>query len=246
MLWLTRTESDNQKAQQLFESAGYVCVAQPIFSLKPRALAPELRAQVLSLDNYNGVIFVSKMAAKQGLNAFDEYWPQFPAGQLWCAMGETTAAELEASGQTIIIADPPNSEGLIAQLSLDQLSGQKWLIVRGNGGRELLKKELEAKGATVDYLELYDRVSQLNDERIKQLINQSLSGIVVASTQAIGELASYARGDADLFELPIVVPGERAAKKAKAAGFANVITALSANNHELLNAWMQYKEDLHE
>jgi len=244
MLWLTRSGSESEQAKQLFESAGYQAIAQSIYRLDATELTAAQRTQILSLDNYDGVIFISKMAARSGIDAFAGYWPQYPARQVWCAMGESSAAELMNSGQTIVVADPPNSEGLLAQLSLEQLAGQKWLIVRGNGGRELLKTELEAAGACVDYLELYRRENLLTKAVTELLINQPLSGIVVASTQAIDQISTSFKGSQAIFTLPIVVPGERAASKAKAAGFSSVIEASSANDHELLKAWKQYKEDI--
>jgi uroporphyrinogen-III synthase len=50
-----------------------------------------------------------------------------------------------------------DSEALLAMPELAHMAGQRVLIVRGTGGRELLAEVLTARGAQVQYAEMYTR-----------------------------------------------------------------------------------------
>jgi uroporphyrinogen-III synthase len=54
-------------------------------------------------------------------------------------------------------ADGANSEALLAMPQLAHMSGQRVLIVRGAGGRDLLGDTLISRGAQVQYAEVYTR-----------------------------------------------------------------------------------------
>jgi uroporphyrinogen-III synthase len=75
------------------------------------------------------------------------------------AIGQPTAAALNAAGYRVSVmpAEGASSEELLAMPQLAHMSGQRVLIVRGSGGRELLAEALTARGAAVQYAEVYTR-----------------------------------------------------------------------------------------
>ena len=209
---------------------------EPLFAITELPLSPEGRTQVMALDEYAGVVFVSQTAIQLALPHFEQFWPQWPTRQHWCAMGKGSATLISAADHDALTANPATTEGLLAQEALQDVLDQRWLIVRGEGGRELLREALEARGARVEYLELYQRQSRVDEAGIQRLINSPLDGIFVSSTQALRELATLFAGK--LAQAPtLVVPGERAALMALSLGFCNVIEAVSAAEKDLVAAW---------
>jgi uroporphyrinogen-III synthase len=54
-------------------------------------------------------------------------------------------------------AEGADSEALLALPQLAHMTGQRVLIVRGTGGRDLLQEAMSARGAQVQYAEVYTR-----------------------------------------------------------------------------------------
>jgi uroporphyrinogen-III synthase len=113
------------------------------------------------------------------------------------------------------------------------------LIMRGEGGRELLAERLREQGASVDYLELYRRglpryVEGALPERIQ---SEHLNGLVVSSGQGFEHLYQLA-GSAwpELARLPLFVPSPRVAEMARAAGAQTVVDCRGASATALLTA----------
>ncbi len=243
MLWITRVGVDGELSAQAFQNKGYDAVHAPAFTIETLPISQSQKTMILNLDEYTGLIFVSKTAVELGINAIDQYWPQIPDRQRWCVMGAGSAMLVQNYGVCPIVALPPNSEGLLQQDILQRVEGQKWLIIRGEGGRELLREKLEARGAKVDYLELYRRASYLRSTEVTELLQNKLNGIVTASTQVLLLLKQQGFLDSRIINLPIVVPGARAALLAMEIGFKQVIEAKSAQDEDIIRAWTQFLGD---
>ena len=73
------------------------------------------------------------------------------------AIGQATAAALNAAGHRVSMmpAEGADSESLLALPQLAHMAGQRVLIVRGTGGRDLLQEAMTARGAQVQYAEVY-------------------------------------------------------------------------------------------
>ncbi|RMA82206.1 uroporphyrinogen-III synthase [Umboniibacter marinipuniceus] len=232
-LWNTKLTEFSDSARRAV-SADWI--HEPLFEITKLPLTPQGRTQIMALDEYAGVVFVSQTAIQFALPYFEQFWPQWPTRQHWCAMGKGSAELIRAVDHEVVTATPPTTEGLLTQRALQDVADQRWLIVRGEGGRELLREALQTRGARVEYLELYQRESRAFDIEIQRLINSPLDGIFISSTQAlnvVAELFQTKRAQAPT----LVVPGERAALKALSLGFRSVIEAASAAENDLVAAW---------
>lgn len=139
-------------------AAGAEVIDLPLLEIAPLPLSSDGRACLLALDRYDGVLFVSTNAARLGLDAVAGLWPQWPHRLPAFAVGAVTAQVLADAALTVACPQQEDSEGLLALPAMQAVAGQRWLLFRGDDGRELLRETLQARGATVDVLPLYRRV----------------------------------------------------------------------------------------
>lgn len=142
---------------QALREAGHEVIELPLLAIEALPISADTRAQLLALDRYDGLVFVSANAARYGVAAISDYWPQWPQPLPCVAVGQATAAVLEAEGLRVHIAAQEDSEGMLALPILQQVAGQRWLVCRGEDGRELLPTTLRERGAVVDTVALYRR-----------------------------------------------------------------------------------------
>ena len=99
------------------------------------------------------VIFVSRNAVRNGARFIPREAPP-----MITTVGPSTAAELESTGLSVdMVPYGHDSESLLGQLDEIDVTGRQVFIMRGTGGRETLRRGLEDRGASVDYVEVYER-----------------------------------------------------------------------------------------
>lgn len=147
---VTRPEHQAGPLCRLVEAEGGTALRYP--ALVIRGCAD--RAAVGAMDDYDLVVFVSANAVHFGAALLGP-----PRALRLAAIGPATAAALNAAGHRVALLprDRADSEALLALPELAQLHGQRVLIVRGTGGRELLAEELTRRGASVHYADVYTR-----------------------------------------------------------------------------------------
>jgi len=244
-LLLTRpAEECAQVAQQLAEH-GIASVSLPLLSIVPLPVEPRWGPSLATLDQYAAVIVVSKPAARLALQRLMPGWRQ-PADQAWFSVGAATAAIVQAHGVRVAFPDGgDDSEALLGMPALQSVLARascRVLILRGEGGRELLGDTLRARGAQVDYLELYRRElpEYAAGELFSRLVAERLNGVVVSSGQGLQHLLLLAARDkVDLAETPVFVPSARVAEQAEAAGLSTVVDCRGASTAALLTALRQ-------
>jgi uroporphyrinogen-III synthase len=151
---VTRPEHQAHHLCQIIEAEGGMPVRYPALTIRPRADRAAVRAAIGPADRYDLVIFVSANAARFGVDLLEQRRDLTLA-----ALAQPTAAALNSAGYRVSLmpADGANSEALLAMPQLAHMSGQRVLIVRGVGGRELLGETLTSRGAQVQYAEIYTR-----------------------------------------------------------------------------------------
>ena len=238
---ITRPADQQANLAQLLEADGYQTVSLPLLKIEAIDLdQPEqgnLRQHFLNLDLYSTVVFISRNAAKLGGEIIDQYWPQLPVGIRWLSIGQGTADELSFFGIEPDINAGIDSEALLADTDLQHLDEQRILIVKGQGGRNLLEAELERRGASVDLAEIYRRVapSYTQDELTKHLATP-LDAVLITSGEALENLSQLPVGQDQFKQRLLVVPSQRIADLATQLGFGNVQVARGADNQAMLDA----------
>nr|WP_272890814.1 uroporphyrinogen-III synthase [Stutzerimonas sp. S1] len=240
---LTRPAEECAALAATLADAGIHSTSLPLLAIEPLPETAEQRAMILELDRYCAVVVVSKPAARLALELLDRYWPQPPFGQCWFSVGAATGAILDDYG--LDVSWPSSGDDSEALLALPRLSealarpDPKALIVRGEGGRELIAETLRAQGVQVDTLELYRRVLPQYPPRALIDIVQAerLNGLVVSSGQGLQSLHELA-GDAwpELVELRLFVPSPRVAEMARQLGARQIVDCRGAGTAALLAA----------
>lgn len=211
---VTRPRAQAANLIAAIENEGGSVVCFPVIEIVPRA-TNVIQAEVARLPKPDIVIFVSRNAVEYGL--------QYAGGAKTGAIGPSTAAAILAAGHIVDIC-PQNgydSESLLEEPALKDVSGKQILIIRGNDGRELLAEMLTVRGATVHYLSVYDRVlPQPSPELVAEFETGSRNGdinvVTVMSMQSLDNLLTLLPDwcAERLESTPLVTPAARVIKEA--------------------------------
>mgnify|MGYP006183374201 CR=1 FL=1 len=240
---LTRPAEESAALAAALSKAGIFSSSLPLLDIEPLPVTPEQQAVFGDLGRYCAVIVVSKPAARLAVQQLDHASPQLP----WFSVGAATAQILRDHGLDVHFpADGDDSEALLQLSRLREAvarPGAQVLILRGEGGRELLAERLRALGASVEYLELYrrDLPAYPPQELPRRIAAERLNGLVVSSGQGFEHLRQMA-GDAwpSIAQLPLFVPSPRVAELAHAAGARTVVDCRGASAAALLTALREH------
>ena len=243
---VTRPEPQAAPLARLLEAQGARVYRLPAIELQAREDRAAQRAALGPLDRYNWIVFVSANAVR-----FGSYLLDGRRDLRLVAIGPATAAALNHAGFRVALvpADGFDSEALLASPELSHVQGQRVLIVRGDGGRELLAEELRARGAEVTYAEVYQRRCARPVPGAVAAVEAEWSrgGIqVVTATSAellrcLAELLGV-RGRELLGGSVLLAGGERIAAAARAAGHAGLIlVARQPDDVGLVDALLEWR-----
>jgi len=158
------------------------------------------------------------------------------------AVGSGTRRALQALGARRVLApeDGADSEALLALPELHDVAGKRILIVRGEGGRELLAETLVARGARTEYLECYRRVLPHGDMAplIAAWDRGEVDAVTVSSSASLDNLITLL-GVPRLAAKPVFVNHARVAERAREAGISELIVA-GSGDEETAEALVAY------
>ena len=173
------------------ETAGAKPWLYPLLEIAP-ITSTALERHIAQLKQYDMAIFISPNAVHYGAEAVTSR-QSWPASLQLATVGTGTAHELEDRLHRIpdiIPAMGNDSEALLAETAMQHVAGKRILIFRGRGGREQLAKTLRARGAQVDYAEVYERRRPTADSGAlnEALRTGTIDVIVITSSEALDNL----------------------------------------------------------
>ncbi|QEI14307.1 uroporphyrinogen-III synthase [Cellvibrio japonicus] len=254
---ITRPQAQAEPWAKQLQAQGFatrLLTLLEIMPLKDETRQRAIQNRVMDFDLYQKAIFVSQNAVHQAMDWLDRYWPQLPIGIEYFAVGATTARELAVHGIPVTdLAQAESgsmtSEALLEAASLQQVAGEKVIIFRGLGGRGHMGDVLRARGAQVDYCELYERCLP---SHAATGLHQLLADITC--WQARQQVMALHSGESlqhllQLLELPLLsplrgrlqrawllVPSERIRDQAQTAGFHRCLLAENATDAAMTQA----------
>ena len=155
---VTRPAQQSEPLAERISAAGGHPILFPVLEIID---IPDLQPLIdvsARLEDYQLAVFISPNAV---VRTMSQVLPRrsWPARLRVAAIGKGSVRELERFGVTGVIAPERyfDSEHLLELPELQTVAGQRVVIFRGDGGRELLGDTLAARGARVDYVECYRR-----------------------------------------------------------------------------------------
>lgn len=205
------------------------------------------RAQLRSAGEAQLLVFVSANAVQYAFPMLPE---QLPFDIDVAAVGKATARALREVGlDPTLVPERMDSEGLLALPALQQVAGKRVLVLRGNGGRELLSETLSERGAQVERVEVYRRVLPQRAAAVANLIANwpRLVQVVTASSRMILDNLFTLLGEQGaslLRETPLVVVSQRMAEHAVERGCSQIYVASAATDDEVLATLCEVNQDV--
>lgn len=213
---VTRPAPQAEPLCRMLELQGAVALRLPLQAIEG-VRQPALAARALQrAHEADAWIFTSANAVQHARRLDSGVWPKL------IAVGAATATALRAQGRAVELPDGAySSEGVLALAELQQISGRRYAIVTGEGGRDLLAPTLQARGASVERIAVYRRVAlPYLPQTVAELLGQT-DVAIVTSGEALTRLVSLAADHARdiLLGLPLVVPSRRVVEQARQLGF---------------------------
>ncbi|MBA3581513.1 MAG: uroporphyrinogen-III synthase [Gammaproteobacteria bacterium] len=235
-------QADNLCAQ--LEKAGAVVWRFPSLDITPLVDAAHIQAALQKLKPHDWLLFVSRNAVTLTATHLLQYLQTTERPRI-IAVGAATAQCLQELGIALTFAPPApyNSEALLAHELLQHVQHQQILIVRGQGGRELLRETLEQRGAHVSYLEVYRRdAADLPIALITQLSNalaqHTIDALIITSEASLHALidALAIKDTPPVWQTRLVVISERLYTVARSLGFnGDIWIAQTASDEAIIN-----------
>lgn len=238
---VTRPRDQAAPLARRIEQAGGIPVLFPLLEIAAAPDTQALHGQVARLAEADLAIFISPNAVRYGMAAIRAAGVALPAALKIAAVGQGSANALRELGVSGVLApvDRFDSEALLALPELHDVAGKCVMILRGDGGRELLGDTLKARGARVEYVTCYLRAKP--ELAIAALLEATPDMLTVTSSEALEHLWQSADGAqrAALREAPLFVPHARIAALAQHQGWRKVHETASGDDGLLagLIAW---------
>ncbi|MEQ8426712.1 MAG: uroporphyrinogen-III synthase [Gammaproteobacteria bacterium] len=252
-VWVTRPMHQADGICRLLEDAGLDVVRFPVIEIEAIADCSRLSQLFARIATYRYLIFVSQNAVALSYQHYLDK-TSLPPGIVVIAIGNSTAAALHQHGvQDVIHAgSSADSEALLAmpELQSSAITGSDILLIRGQGGRDLLVNALNQRGANVEIAEVYMRKPpQYDTNELDWLWQQEApDAIIVTSNEGIKHLLGLTPvGHREkLLHTPLIVMSERNADFAREHGFdAGIVVTNEQNDTGLYRATIELLETGH-
>ena len=228
---VTRPIDQAAHLAKAIKEAGGVPLLFPLLQIEPAEDQKALHDQIARLVDFDLVIFVSPNAVHYGMDAMRGRLGNMPQSIRVATVGMGSARALHEMGVEKVLVPPVrhDSEGLLEELH--QVAGLRVMILRGDGGRELLGDELKARGAEVEYATCYRR-SKAPLAGLEKLHPDALT---VTSSEALLHL--WQNAPVRFHDIPLFVQHPRIAALARSQGWARVYLADAGDRGLLLGLW---------
>lgn len=240
---VTRPSPAGDELVTRLRQRGKAAWALPLIEFTPGRDLDALTTQLAALQPGDLLFALSKHAvayADPCLRAAGVGWP---ATLDYYAIGRKTALALhQVSGRPVVWPEEQATSEILIQLpALKQVKDKRALILRGNGGRELLADTLIERGAQVTFVECYQRCAKLYQGAIegRRWRDRQIDTLVVTSGEMLEQLYQlFPEIDREewLLHCRLIVASARLATLAGELGWRDIQVADAADNDALLRA----------
>lgn len=236
---ITRPQPQANRLADFLQAKGAKTTILPMVEICP----VPLEAALEEIEQFSKVIAISVPAVEIAHQKLAELFsPEELCNRAWFTPGKGTAKALREKGVQPQCPDSEfTSEAMLELPELKQVEGENILLLKGEGGRDLLNEELTQRGAKVVSLSLYRR--QCPDyspsEVETTLASAGINAIVATSGQILSNIQACSPNLQDMLPVPLIVPSPRVAEQAKEYGFKKVVISQGAGNQDIAEALLQ-------
>jgi uroporphyrinogen-III synthase len=236
---VTRPEHQADRLCQLIADQGGEAIRFPTLAIVGHEDSAGIQKRLANLAKFQWLVFISANAVNFAVKANGGKIRHHSALR-FVAIGSATAQAMQAAGLAVDLmpTEGQNSEALLAMNAMQAIAGQHFLLVRGVGGREDLAETLRARGADVEYLEVYKRIiPHIGNSGVPVLLATGQVDVVtVTSVETLKNLLVMvgAAAKQQLLETPLVVMSDRIRGCAVEMGFRQVVVTQSPSDAAML------------
>ena len=223
---LTRQVKDSQALALQLRERAVETLQFPLMAIEPLSVdrQPPLSAE----HGVTVLVFTSSNAVQYGLSAIRDLASEDACTVI--AVGKRTLEALQSESIDAITPEREDSEGILELPIFQDAIIDRVIVIKGEGGRDLLQRTLIDRGVTVIDLNCYRRYWPAVDlDKLDQFLEDGAALIHVASGEAVVRLTDLV-STAVQRQSSLVVPSGRVAHQARALGWHKVEEAEGAGD----------------
>lgn len=189
---VTRPVGQEHEIASLVQAAGGACLHVPVLRITSPVEMPHLDAAIAQIDTYDWIVFASANGVRgflDRLRATGLDGRALGTARI-AAIGPATRRSLAEAGYACdLVPEEFRSEGLVESFA-GLPRGSRFLLVRADRGRDVLRRSLEAAGHGVDEVPAYRSVPvEKLDTGTEELLAAAESPWLTVTSSAIAEEA---------------------------------------------------------
>lgn len=223
-IWVTRTEPGASRLSRRLTCAGHAVLNAPVLNI-------EATSNVAPTGCFDFVLFVSSHAVER---AFATGWGPALSPGVAAGIGRSAEIALHRRGIRTRLCGVADAAAVTRALVTPP---PRTLVVKGEGGRDVVQNWVRSHGASAAEWDVYRRVPAkpvLDDERI--------DAIVAASGDGLREIAEIWFAGGRGGSVHLLVPSSRVAGLAVACGFDNAVVTAGAADDAVVAALLKLRE----
>jgi uroporphyrinogen III methyltransferase/synthase len=197
---ITRDRRQGAELADPLEDLGAEVIALPAIEIRPPEDTEPLDQAIARLRTYDWLIFTSANGVRYFMDRLDASPRDLRAMNSLkiCCIGPGTAAAVNALHLKVdLIPEEYVAESLVKAFTEEHLSGRRILLPRAAVARDVVPKELEKRGASVEVVEAYRTVAPTNlIERAAEVLARKPHWILFGSSSAVKNLTHAAEAEA--------------------------------------------------
>ena len=223
---LTRQIKDSEALASQLREQGVETLQFPLMAIEPLPVDSQGRRSAERDETV--LVFTSSNAVRYGLDAVRDLASDDTCAVI--AVGNRTLEALQSESIDAIAPEREDSEGILELPIFQNAMIDRVMVVKGEGGRDLLQRALIDRGLKVIDLNCYRRYWPAVDvDKLDQFLEDGASLIHAASGEAVVRLTDLV-SIAVQRQARLVVPSERVAHQARALGWHKVEEAEGAGD----------------
>lgn len=230
---VTRATEDAERLGRRLSDAGHVAIQLPLMAIEPTGVSWDMDSTSAMTTIH---IFTSVNAVRYGLSEFTR--GSASSLKQVIAVGLRTRTALADAGIQASSPAREDSEGILELLEATYSTPTHAVIIKGEGGRDVLSEALLSRNIQVTTVDCYRRTwPVISTEDLRHAVSLDEPSVVhVASGETLQRLSQLCL-EQDLQVLNvhrIVVPSQRVAETAQELGWQSRIVAEGASDEALL------------